>query len=573
MACSGGRELRLLCLLSVSWIALGIGLNSYFAYYQSYAFWVMPYEWYDLSLSLARVYEANTGISLRPMRDRYEWRYASRNDTLLPEKLVVPHVDWDRECPSRRRPSAPTMEQVMAQVEQLLLTQDGAMQANNTHRQHKINKVRVVHVAMSSDWGWIVWRFILDSPTRSYNSSHACIRYYEDDQQTSDDGIKSAQKIGIMDSLGPNESFNGALSESQCIFFAQYNLEFRLISLPIPPKELRHIRNLLMLGQPISELTEGGQFSDPTLLHEHLAIGLVRAGSEKCLIDKKFNSLSDIHPRLRFAFLTYGDCNLVNNVDTFMWPLGVMLSDGFPSNFHIEYNPAVASRTLLLNLIASFTTRKPTRIQAYIAGREECNVRKGVECVLSAQGTGDSYLDQIDAVMSVSRSPSIAVALESLLYTPTFTPCSSPNQAHCSSSRYVRSLRSSIFTLCPQGNNPESYRAWEAIMSGSIPIIDEWPMRMRNHPLSFYHPAYGTDFACDWNNDVYYWIKSTDAPVLWIKEDWRKDLREILDQYRIGNNTDWDKLTKHQLKLKEWFQALKRHLQLLLISQVLKHMS
>ena len=37
---------------------------------------------------------------------------------------------------------------------------------------------------------------------------------------------------------------------------------------------------------------------------------------------------------------------------------------------------------------------------------------------------------------------------------------------------YLESLEQSAFTLCPCGNNPETHRLWEALHSGSIPVLE-----------------------------------------------------------------------------------------------------
>lgn len=45
------------------------------------------------------------------------------------------------------------------------------------------------------------------------------------------------------------------------------------------------------------------------------------------------------------------------------------------------------------------------------------------------------------------------------------------SQTHMQPSEYAKVLLNSIFTLAPIGNNPESFRIYEAIESGSIPVI------------------------------------------------------------------------------------------------------
>jgi hypothetical protein len=48
-------------------------------------------------------------------------------------------------------------------------------------------------------------------------------------------------------------------------------------------------------------------------------------------------------------------------------------------------------------------------------------------------------------------------------------------------------LVESAFTLCPSGTNEETFRLWEALESGSIPIIQNstaWtPLQQKPHPL------------------------------------------------------------------------------------------
>lgn len=41
---------------------------------------------------------------------------------------------------------------------------------------------------------------------------------------------------------------------------------------------------------------------------------------------------------------------------------------------------------------------------------------------------------------------------------------------------------SSILTLSPAGHNPESFRIWEAIEAGSIPVISIADVSYKNHP-------------------------------------------------------------------------------------------
>jgi hypothetical protein len=51
---------------------------------------------------------------------------------------------------------------------------------------------------------------------------------------------------------------------------------------------------------------------------------------------------------------------------------------------------------------------------------------------------------------------------------------------------YVQLLTQSVFTLCPSGSNEETYRVWEALEAGSIPVVKRsraWKPLGLDHPL------------------------------------------------------------------------------------------
>jgi len=60
-------------------------------------------------------------------------------------------------------------------------------------------------------------------------------------------------------------------------------------------------------------------------------------------------------------------------------------------------------------------------------------------------------------------------------------------------SDYIEVLKQSKLTLCPSGHNPEQYRIWEAMASGSIPVV-ELPTTLK--PGTFCHPAAPNDWNC-----------------------------------------------------------------------------
>jgi hypothetical protein len=94
--------------------------------------------------------------------------------------------------------------------------------------------------------------------------------------------------------------------------------------------------------------------------------------------------------------------------------------------------------------------------------------------------------------------------------TPAFRNNISESEGFIPPDKYKSTLLSSIFTLCPAGKNPEAYRIFEAIESGSIPVLaldDEY----NRHPCK---DAFGP-------------FRETNAPFLFIKS-W-SDLEQELD--------------------------------------------
>eukprot|EP00042_Codosiga_hollandica_P042152 m.383395 g.383395 ORF g.383395 m.383395 type:complete len:103 (+) comp56258_c0_seq27:238-546(+) len=67
---------------------------------------------------------------------------------------------------------------------------------------------------------------------------------------------------------------------------------------------------------------------------------------------------------------------------------------------------------------------------------------------------------------------------------------------------YVTMLQTSDYTLCPLGFNAETYRVYEAVSMGSIPIVE----RATNQTLAG---------QCDLDSALAP-LKHLDAPVVWI---------------------------------------------------------
>jgi hypothetical protein len=122
-----------------------------------------------------------------------------------------------------------------------------------------------------------------------------------------------------------------------------------------------------------------------------------------------------------------------------------------------------------------------------------------------------------------------------------------PMFANPTESQYLPLLLQSTFTLCPAGKNPEQYRIWEAIMAGSIPIIER-PHFPSQPEL---HPAYGAHMRCT-DFDVHRVLRKYRAPVLYV-EDWRQ-LPQLISSLSSHD------IAARRRELRLWFRELKRRL-------------
>ena len=135
--------------------------------------------------------------------------------------------------------------------------------------------------------------------------------------------------------------------------------------------------------------------------------------------------------------------------------------------------------------------------------------------------------------------------------------------AERAASEYYSTLLDSKLTLCPSGKNPEQYRIWEAIMAGSIPVVEDPSGEMV--PGTFVHPSYGTGFRCQ-VQDIHRLLKETAAPVLFVR-DWATDLPALLEQF----GTD-EALQARADALAAWYARFLTMLRSTLECQIRRHM-
>ena len=267
------------------------------------------------------------------------------------------------------------------------------------------------------------------------------------------------------------------------------------------------IKNILIVGKWSKEGMDLFDFKSP------IRYGAVVLGNENCDNSKLLNE-----SRLLFLFTTYGRCGKIEspldeeNWD--IWPLGPVKGLGLGSTRGKEKH----ERQILLNGLMTITPGKITRMQAQIAATEECEKRKA-ECELNSNWK---------------------------LFTGTVFP-------RMGQQKYKEILEASSYTLCPFGNNPEQYRIWEAILAGSIPIIEDTVITT--------HPKYGSHVYCDHANQ-HSVLKSYEAPVFYIT-NWQTDLPKILETA--------DKQEKQRMKLVNWMESFEKKLIGKLVSRIRAH--
>jgi len=242
--------------------------------------------------------------------------------------------------------------------------------------------------------------------------------------------------------------------------FPALGLELVLVQPPEALLELEEetVRNVLVVGS----------FFEPTFIRrlpKQTVVGGVMLGGEMC---RTAMPPEGIPERLRFSFFTYGDCTLVDNKRFFLWPLGPSIFHGFPPSIAESKLLPADHRSVFLNLLATISERKPTRMQAAMAADEVC---RHLVCLLEQTNFWFKAAELLDSTIFSHRTN-----LRELF----------------ASQEYLRQLMDSKLTLCPSGNTPEQYRIWEALMAGSIPVLEDPPF-VQGRSL---HPASGDSFGC-----------------------------------------------------------------------------
>ena len=332
-------------------------------------------------------------------------------------------------------------------------------------------------------------------------------------------------------------------------WFPDQGVRVTLLNWPLDVAVLPSVQTLLVVGENMeSDIFRYLKREDITPhASPHLqVIALMLTGEECNSYHSTYDSLRHhLDDRLTYTLQTYGDCRLNARwnelsemslpsslpVDVLnpiaYWPLGPKTISGFPSRLleQEEEGDEDEQRPLLLNLQVSINQEKATRMQTWLVTTEYCRSLPAGRCYVHNN-------DFTYKVVSVIESYT-AIPLRSL-----------PFFANPTSTEYLPLLLSSTFTLCPAGKNPEQYRIWEAMMAGSIPIVED-PVVSLTPAM---HSAYAATFRCT-PLDVHRVLKKYKAPVIFIM-DWR-DLPALLDGMGEAE------VREKRREMKRWFRELK----------------
>ncbi|KAF1795095.1 hypothetical protein GQ600_13728 [Phytophthora cactorum] len=204
------------------------------------------------------------------------------------------------------------------------------------------------------------------------------------------------------------------------------NLGLELRSLPAKS-------NLLVSAQSLDCIN---RFFENDALPSEPRVGFLTLSKESCNNPNPERFLDNA--AINFGLIPYGDCAL--------------LEHGFPLNaHHLNPPPPLATgigRKFLLNLMVSWTMEKPTRVQAMMAALQVCGDLERATRANSRR----CVVEHNDMLFKVLQ------AVDKRLGTAW---------------RWYLSAAPAAYVSTLQQKNPEQYRIWEALSSGSIPIVEE----------------------------------------------------------------------------------------------------
>jgi hypothetical protein len=226
-------------------------------------------------------------------------------------------------------------------------------------------------------------------------------------------------------------------------------------------------------------------------------------------------------------------------------PIGPNAEYSFPSRlFPSSSIPSYNDRKIILNLLVTFHIKKPTRMAAYISAkkmRDDWKATRNDSMIFVLDSTSHQINKIFSSILGSIFNNAVSNAFAEYIHSSAQTAeTTSSSSSSTSASSYVNTLLNSRYTLCPLGHNPEQYRIWEALLSGSIPIVEDidWYNNV------YFHPSFNYDGEHDENNhdnaiwrctqrDDHRLLREWNAPVIWI-QSW-KDLPHIISKMEENN--------------------------------------
>lgn len=235
-----------------------------------------------------------------------------------------------------------------------------------------------------------------------------------------------------------------------------------------------------------------------------LNVGLVMLGKEDCVNDWVHAYLGSRGGFVRFLFVTY-DWQDVDGEEVMQWPLGVATYRNFPPPDQQSLQPLTTSRPFVCNFLGTVYPNSS---------------RQSLASVLKSVNDKYSFLTPAPCLLFERQSWS-------------------PVETQDSLSRYLHALSLSDLTLSPSGRNPESYRLFEAMSLGSVPVLDSSPVPMARS-------------SCD--PQSFRLLKQHQAPVIFIR-NWTQELPQIIDR-EINHMSRQEKIARRK-NLIAWYSDFK----------------
>ncbi|CAD5124903.1 DgyrCDS13152 [Dimorphilus gyrociliatus] len=214
-------------------------------------------------------------------------------------------------------------------------------------------------------------------------------------------------------------------------------------------------------------------------------VGVILLGNEKCENEWFEPFLKRNGGPIDVAWIVY-DSELVDDKTVFQFPLGVSMHNYFKTSFKSTLD---IRRPFTCNLVGT----DEDDIYNLLSSKKECFVQ-----------------------------PKIAERYESNSITR---------------SAYIRALRTSDLTLCPAEKNLETFRIYEALSYGSIPILNIKPKEEKS--------------KCNGSLRL---LKRYNFPAIFVK-DWNKDVERILHKEKFLSSQD---IVIRRINAFEWYLSFKR---------------